>query len=97
MRFMTAVQVVHNLDAHRFEAMIDGRLSVADYRLGGEGGVITFTHTGVPLEQRGRGIAAALVGAALAWARAQRLRVVPSCSYVARFMQRHPETQDLLR
>ena len=89
-----AVTVVHNPAAQRFGATVDGRLSVADYRLRRD--VITFTHTGVPLEQRGRGIAAALVGAALAWARGQRLRVVPACSYVARFMQRHPETQDLL-
>ena len=81
--------VTHNPAAHRFEATIDGRLSVADYHLAGDRKTITFTYTGVPVEQRGRGIAAAVVGAALAWAREQQLRVVPACSYVARFMQRH--------
>jgi predicted GNAT family acetyltransferase len=91
------VDVRHDAVAHRFEATIDGHLSVADYRLASGGNVVTFFHTEVPSQQRGRGIAAALVGAALQWARAQQLKVVPACSYVARYMQRHPETQDLLR
>jgi uncharacterized protein len=55
-----------------------------------------MTHTGVPLPLRGHGIAARLVAAALAHARSEGLRVDPRCSYVARYMQRHPETQDLL-
>jgi predicted GNAT family acetyltransferase len=48
----------------------------------------------VPAALQGRGLAAALVQAALAWARAERLR--PTCSYVAAYMRRHPDTQDLL-
>jgi hypothetical protein len=55
-----------------------------------------MTHTGVPQALEGRGIAAALVGAALAHARAQGLRIRPQCSYVQVYMRRHPETQDLL-
>lgn len=89
------IDVVHNAAAERFEAEVGGRLSVADYRRAGD--VVTFTHTLVPSEQRGRGIAAALVGAALDWARGAGLKVVPACSYVARYMQRHRDTQDLLR
>lgn len=91
---MADVPVIHNPGAQRFETTIDGRLSVAEYRLADR--VVTFVHTAVPPEQRGRGIAAALVGAALDWARAQQRRVVPACSYVARYMQRHPQTLDLL-
>jgi predicted GNAT family acetyltransferase len=37
-----------------------------------------------------------LVAEALRWARTQGLRVQPRCSYVAAYMRRHPETQDLL-
>ena len=55
-----------------------------------------MTHTEVPPAFEGRGIAAALVREALAWARAQGLKVWPLCSYVAVYMRRHPETQDLL-
>jgi predicted GNAT family acetyltransferase len=36
------------------------------------------------------------VKTALAYARAQGLKVQPSCSYVRVYMKRHPETLDLL-
>jgi len=87
-------QVEHNVAAARFEATVDGQLCVADYHLAGA--VMTMTHTYVPPSLEGRGIAAALVAAALAHARSTGLRVRPSCSYVARYMQRHRETLDLL-
>lgn len=86
--------VTHNPAQSRFEATIEGRLCVADYRL--NAGVMQMTHTGVPPQLEGRGIAAALVKAALEYARAQGLKVNPLCSYVATYMRRHPETQDLL-
>ena len=50
----------------------------------------------MPPAFEGRGVAAALVHATLAWARAEGLRVRPMCSYVTAYMRRHPETQDLL-
>lgn len=84
----------HNPAASRFETTVDGLLCVADYRLAGD--TITLHHTEVPTGLEGRGIAAALVAAALAHARSQGWRVRPTCSYVASYMQRHPETLDLL-
>lgn len=86
--------IQHNLAQHRFEVTVDGVLCVCDYRL--RDGVATFTHTGVPAAVGGRGIAAALVGAALAWARDEGLKVHPACSYVATYMRRYPEFQDLI-
>jgi hypothetical protein len=86
--------VTHNPDASRFEAEIEGRLAVCAYRL--NDGVLALTHTEVPRAAQGQGVAAALVDAALAWARQQGWRVRPVCSYVAVHMRRHPETQDLL-
>lgn len=79
----------------RFEAHVDGRRCEAEYVR--EGNTITLTHTGVPRALQGRGIAAELVAAALAWARAEGVKVIPACSYVRVYMQRHRETQDLLR
>ena len=87
------IHITHNAEACRFEAHIDGHSCECCYQRSGN--VLTFTHTCVPAALEGRGIAAALVAAALAWAREQRLRVVPACSYVALYMQRHPETLDL--
>jgi uncharacterized protein len=88
------VQVHHNPDASRFESTVEGQLCVADYSV--RNGVMTMFHTGVPRALEGRGIASALVGAALGHARAQGWKVRPACSYVALWMQRHPETLDLL-
>lgn len=88
------VEVVHHEAASRFEAAVDGHLAVCQYRRQGE--LLLLTHTEVPPALEGRGIAAALVSANLAWAREQGLRVRPLCSYVDAYMRRHPETQDLL-
>lgn len=88
------VTVRHNADEHRFEADVDGHLSVADYRL--RGTEMIMTHTFVPPELRGRGIAEKLVRVALEHARSERLRVVPACSYVDAFIKRHPEYHPLV-
>ncbi len=88
------IVVRHNAAESRFETEVEGRLSVADYTV--NDGRMTMTHTFSPPELRGRGIAEKLVRAALAYAQAEKLRVVPACSYVARFIERHPEYQALL-
>lgn len=87
--------IVHNVAASRFEVQVDGLLSICDYRR--RDGVLVLPHTVVPPELQGRGIAAALVEAALAHARAEGLRVDPVCSYVAVHLRRHPRHADLLR
>ena len=84
----------HHEAAHRFEWTEDGQLCVLDYTL--DGTVAAFTHTGVPDAAGGRGIAADLVRTGLDTARARGWRVRPLCSYVAAFIQRHPQYQDLV-
>ncbi|HVT72311.1 MAG TPA: GNAT family N-acetyltransferase [Lacunisphaera sp.] len=87
-------EIQHLREARRFETTIEGHRSVCTYELAG--GAMVLTHTLVPPELRGRGVAEQLVRAALAEARAQGWRVVPQCSYVAKFIARHAEFQDLL-
>ena len=87
------LKIEHNVAQSRFEADVDGKLCVADYALRRD--VMAITHTGVPHELRGRGIAAELLRAALDHARARNWRVDPQCSYAQAYMARHPETQDL--
>lgn len=86
--------IENNSEASRFQTVVDGHTAVADYTL--DGGVMTITHTEVPSELGGRGIAGELVKAALDHARAKGLKVRPECSYAASYMQRRPETADLL-
>jgi predicted GNAT family acetyltransferase len=88
------ITVRDNPQANRFEAVVDGHTAVAMYETAP--GVITFTHTRVPESLRGKGIANELAKAGLAAARERGLQVVPTCTYFAAYMKRHPETQDLL-
>jgi predicted GNAT family acetyltransferase len=94
-RMNDAVSITHAPDRQQFEALAGGHPAVCCYRRMGV--VLVLHHTEVAPELEGRGIAAALVKAALAWARSEGLRVRPTCSYVAAYMRRHPETQDLLQ
>ncbi len=86
--------IEHLPEQGRFQTTVDGHDGVAEYRLAR--GVMLMTHTEVHPALQGRGVAAALVDAALAHARANGLKVNPLCSYVRAYMQRHPQTQDLL-
>lgn len=90
---MTA-DITHDRTAHRFETHQDGLLCELEYTL--VDGVMRIEHTGVPEAVGGRGIASALVLAAVQAARAEGWKVLPACSYAAVWMKRHPEFSDLL-
>ena len=86
--------VAHNPAARRYEAVVEGHLAVAEYEM--RDGRQVFTHTFVPPELRGRGVAEALVRTALEDALAAGRRVVPECSYVARFIGRNDRYRPLV-
>jgi predicted GNAT family acetyltransferase len=88
------IEVVHNPAASRFEAIVDGGLCRADYRMAGN--VMRLVHSEVPHRLEGSGIAGQVVQGALDYARANGLKVVPVCSYVRAYMRRHKATHDLL-
>ncbi len=88
------LQVVHNEKENRFEIDVNGKLAKADYRL--KPGQITFTHTEVPKELGGKGIAQKLVKTALDHAKSNNLKVVPLCGFVSSFIQRNSEYESLV-
>ena len=86
------VSVRDNRERSRYEAMVDGRVvGIADYRVVGDR--VEFPHTEVEPALRGRGIAAQLVGVALADVHAAGRDVVALCSYVVDYVRDHPEYQ----
>ena len=89
-----SIEVIHNVEENRFQVEIESHLAVLEYDR--DDSVIRFTHTGVPSALEGRGLGSKLVRAGLDYARAQGLRVVPVCSFVAGYIQKKPEYQDLL-
>ena len=91
---MTEFTVRQNEKEERFESDVDGGLAYVEYIIDGD--EITFTHTEVPKEAEGKGIAGKLVAGALAFARGAGMRVIPQCPYVAAYMKRHREYDDIL-
>jgi predicted GNAT family acetyltransferase len=61
-----------------------------------EGEKLFLTHTETPEALRGQGIAADLVKQSLQSAKDNGLRVVPSCSFVAKYVNNHPEWNYIL-
>ncbi len=86
--------VINNPAEQRFEVTIEGHMAVAEYRLSADR--IIFTHTEVPPDLQGRGIANQLAHTALEHARDHHLAVVPLCPFIASYIERHPEYQSLL-
>ena len=92
-----STEVIHNAELNRYEINLDGELAgFADYRL--DDGDLTFYHTEVFPIHRGKNLAAILMEATLKDVRTSfpNDKVVPTCSYVVRYMEKHPETHDLL-
>ncbi len=91
---LPAFDLHHDADSRRFSTRLEGHEAELVYSL--SDGRMVIEHTGVPEAIGGRGIAAALVKAALDHARTQGWRVVPACSYSAAYVQRHPQYADLV-
>lgn len=84
--------VANNPDTHRLEVRLGGETAFAEYRIT-RGGII-FPHTVVPKAFEGQGIGGALVKAGLALAKEKGLKVIPTCSFFAGWLKRHPEYRD---
>jgi predicted GNAT family acetyltransferase len=75
----------------RLEDTIVGAI---DYRR--EADAMVLVHVVVDRAFRGRGFGSRLVAEALDDIRARGLSVVPECPFVAWYLERHPEHQDLV-
>ena len=89
------MNVEHDEAGRRFVIRAEGSEGELTYRREGDG-VLNLMHTGVDPDLRGEGAASALVRSAFEYAREQNLRVVPSCSYVRAWVERHPDQQDIV-
>jgi uncharacterized protein len=87
-------EVINQPTAGRFEIGEHGSLGSLTYTL--RDGLLRLVHTEVPPAARGKGHADKLARAALEYARREGLRVSPVCSFVAKYIQRHPEYKQLV-
>jgi hypothetical protein len=90
---MTEPNVVLNEAAHQFEIPNDqGRVLLKYIK---RGDVLDLVHTEVDEHFEGRGYASALARTALDYARANHLKVVATCPFVRKYLERHHEYDDL--
>lgn len=89
------LKITNNPAESRFEVWIDGKLSKLDYIEDGD--TLIITHVGVHPQHRGGGVAGKITQAALDYAREKSLRVIPMCSYAARYIRRNPQYAELTR
>lgn len=88
-------EVINNKEKNRYELKLDGHTAIAEYILNKQG-VLFFTHTEVPKEFEGEGVASKLMESAFADAEERGLKIAPICPFVKSYIQRHPEWKRLL-
>ena len=81
--------------AQRYEASVDGDLAgVIEYVV--KHGRLALVHTEVVPAYEGRGVAGELIRYAIDDARRRGLLVIPTCPFVRAYVERHPETHDII-
>ena len=88
-----APNVTHNPAAGQFEIRTGGGPALLRYTRYGD--TMDVVHTEVADEFEGKGYGLALARAALDFARANRLEVIPTCPFLRSYLDRHPEYADL--
>lgn len=88
--------VQHDPAGQRFLVKLEGYEACLMYRKQGQD--LDLYHTYVPEVFRGRGIAEKLCKAGFEYAKANHLRVIPSCSYISgAYLKRHNEWEPLVK
>jgi predicted GNAT family acetyltransferase len=92
---MSSPTVADNPKASRYEVSVAGKIAgFTEYVDTGE--ILVFPHTVVFEEFEGQGLAAILVTGALDDVRAKGRLIRADCPYIAAFLARHPDYQDLV-
>jgi predicted GNAT family acetyltransferase len=87
-------EVRDNAADERFELKTEQATAFIAYHLEGE--IVSLDHTEVPSVLGGKGIGSALVKGALDILRDRGQKLIPRCSFVAAYIERHPEYRALV-
>ena len=88
------IEVKHDKKNKRFVAEIEGYEAYLSYNVFDD--IIDLTYAYTPPEIRGKGIAKIVVEYALNYAKANNLKVIPTCSYVKAIVERNDTYKNLL-
>jgi len=85
-------QLIHNTQDHQYEFHIDGHIAYIRYHE--KNGNLHLTHTTVPDELAGKGLARTLLEAVLKQIKTDNKKAVAQCSYIVNYLVKHPEASD---
>lgn len=92
---MSHATLKNNTDEHRYELVDEGQVvAFAEYKLTRD--AVVLTHTEVAPGHEGKGYGSTLARQALDDVRAQRKKVVPVCEFIAGYVGKHREYDDLV-
>jgi uncharacterized protein len=87
-------EAINNVAHQRYELVVDNWTALVTYQR--TGSRVVLLHTLVPAALEGKGVGTALARSILEDVRRQGLKVVPECPFIAGFIKRHPEFEDLI-
>lgn len=93
---MENFKVKNNEELSQFEAELDGEKALVGYRAEADG-TLNLLHTEVPEKFEGKGVGSRLVKQTLEQIKAEGNKIVPSCPFVAKYIERHPEYESLVK
>ena len=89
-------QIADHPQHHHYALHIDGKSAAhIEYRMHGDK-TIELVHTEVGKDFEGKGLGSQIVRFALDDARKRGLEVIPTCTYIAGWVQKHPDYADLV-
>lgn len=86
--------LVNNTAQNRFEYHSQDGIAICEYEE--SDGIWYLNHTSVPDSMRGQGVAGKLAEFAINHIDAQNGKIVPRCSYIAAYIEKHPQFARLL-
>ncbi|GAA5131259.1 GNAT family N-acetyltransferase [Thalassotalea piscium] len=85
--------LIHNIEEHKYEYHIDGQIAYISYD--DQNGKMHLTHTIVPDELSGKGLAKVLLEDVLEQIKKDGKKAVAKCTYIVKYLEKNPEKIDL--
>lgn len=87
-------KLVHNTAEKRYEFDLGDDMALVEYIETPD--FMVLTHTEVPARYEGQGIGSELVRSVLEDVRARNKQIIPQCPFIAAYIYRHPEWEDVV-
>ena len=88
------MKILHDEKNQKFYSIIDGKEAYLQYIVINTN-TLNMIKTYVPNELRGQGIAGKIVEEGLKYAKLNHYHVIPSCSYVDDYIEKHEEFKNI--